>query len=160
MGSGKSSVGRLVAASAQQDFVDCDDLVTERIGEPISEFWARQGEEAFRAEESAVIAELASGPGRVVATGGGAVLRGSNVENMRSSGTVIWLQATVETLANRVGNSNRRPLLQGEDVAAKLGRLLEERSASYMAAAHATVATDGLELETVALRIEELWNAY
>ena len=160
MGSGKSSVGRLVAERIGIDFIDSDDVVTSRIGRPIVDYWTEHGEEAFRDQEAQALAWLALGPSRVIATGGGAVLRESNVALMRESGVVIWLQAEVVTLAERVGQSNRRPLLRDENPVAKLQVLLDERSDAYRRAAHGTIATDGLTLETVATRIEELWNAY
>ncbi|NND02392.1 MAG: shikimate kinase, partial [Acidimicrobiia bacterium] len=131
-----------------------------RMGCSIAEFWGENGEEAFRDMEAAAIAQIAAGEECVVATGGGAILRESNVANMRDTGLVVWLQADVETLANRVGNSHRRPLLRDGDHAGKLASLSEERRDAYQNAAHGSVATDGLRLETVATRIEELWNAY
>ncbi len=160
MGSGKSSAGRLVAERLEIGFVDSDDVVASRLGCSIAEYWRDHGEAAFRDAESACIAELADGPERVIATGGGVILRHSNVVGMRGSGVVIWLQAGVDTLAERVGNSNRRPLLRDEEPANKLRALLDERSDAYREAAHATIATDGLLLDTVATRIEELWNAF
>lgn len=160
MGSGKSSVGRLLAASLGGSFVDSDDVVAGRMGCSIAEFWRRHGEEAFRDIESTAINRLASQRARVIATGGGVVLREPNVSAMRSSGFVVWLQASVGTLRRRVNDNDRRPLLVGEDTGDRLQALLDERKDRYAAAAHATVATDGLELETVVERIEELWNAF
>lgn len=160
MGSGKSSVGRLVAERVGIEFADSDDVVTSRIGRPIADYWTELGEEAFRDQEEAALSWLAHEPGRIVATGGGAVLRESNVAVMRESGVVIWLQAEVATLADRVGQSNRRPLLRDEDPVAQLQALLDQRGDAYRRAAHGTIATDGLSLDTVAKRIEELWNAY
>ena len=153
-------MGRLVAERAGVDFVDSDDVVASRMGCSIAEFWGEHGEMAFRDMESAAIASIAAGSDCVVATGGGAILRAKNVATMRKTGTVVWLQAGPETLAERVGDSNRRPLLRNENPQEKLKALGEERHDAYRAAAHATVATDGLGLETVATRIEELWNAF
>ena len=84
----------------------------------------------------------------------------ANVALMRETGVVVWLQAGVATLAERVGHSSRRPLLRDEDTSTRLQSLLDERSDAYRDAAHGTIATDGLELATVVTRIEELWNAY
>lgn len=160
MGSGKSSAGRLFAERLDSRFVDTDDVLTGRMGCSIAEFWGSRGEEAFRDMEAAVVAELESANDRVIATGGGVVLRKASVDAMRRSGLVIWLQASAETLARRVSANHRRPLLQGQDESATLAELLDARRSSYAAAAHGSVATDDLALETVVERIEELWNAY
>lgn len=160
MGSGKSTVGRLMADRLGVEFVDSDDEVVNRVGSSIADFWSEQGEAAFRDVEAAVIEYLAAGPDRVIASGGGAVLRTANVLHMRRTGLVIWLQADEETLLDRVGSADRRPLLRNKDAAATLHTLLTDRADAYRLAAHHSVATDGLELDTVATRIEELWNAY
>lgn len=160
MGSGKSSVGRALAERLERDFVDTDDVVTRRMGCSISEFWGEHGEAAFRDMEAAAVAEIAEGRPRIVATGGGVVLAAPNTTVMRDSGMVLWLKAKPETLAARVANNSRRPLLRDGEPLEKLSEILEQRTGQYEAAAHAVIATDGLELETVVDRIEELWNEF
>lgn len=160
MGSGKSVVGRATADRLELPFTDTDDVVVSRLGTSIPEFWEEHGEGAFRDVESSIVDEVAAGADCVVATGGGTILRESNVEQMRETGLVIWLQAGVQTLATRVRDSQRRPLLRDTDPETKLSDLLAERSHFYRAAAHATIATDDLEVATVVNRIEEFWNAY
>ncbi len=159
MGSGKSVVGRALGTRLRRRFVDTDDIVTRRMGCSIAEFWGSHGEEAFRDMEAAAVLEIAAGPARVVATGGGAVLDAANVAAMRRTGMVVWLQASPETLRTRVRHGVPRPLLHDADPGEKLAAILAERSAAYEAAAHASVATDELSVDTVAERIEELWNA-
>jgi len=158
MGSGKSVVGRTAAARFGMGFTDTDDAVARRIGRTIADFWDEHGEEAFRDIEAAAVAGIAAGSGRVVATGGGVVLRASNVAAMNRSGLVIWLQARPETLARRVAENTRRPLLNTGDPGSRLSELLAERTQHYRAASDATIATDDLELETVVDRVEALWN--
>jgi shikimate kinase len=160
MGSGKSSLGRALAERMGRGFVDTDDVVTRRIGCSIAEFWGEHGEAAFRDMEAAAVAEIAAGRPRIVATGGGVVLAETNVAAMRSSGFVVWLRAEPATLAERVTGNARRPLLRDGEPVEKLAEILEERSHRYEAAAHAVVATDGLEMDTVIDRIEELWNEF
>lgn len=160
MGSGKSSVGRALADRHGRRFVDTDDVVTRRMGCSIGEFWGEHGEAAFRDMESAAVAEIAAGEPRIVATGGGVVLAQANIAAMRASGFVVWLKASPETLADRVATNARRPLLRDVDPLGKLTEILEARTTQYEAAAHAVVATDGLEMETVIDRIEELWTEF
>lgn len=142
MGSGKTTVGRVVAARLDRPFRDVDLIVAERLGTSIPELWRRDGEDTFRAIEAAIIEELAAGDDAIISTGGGAILREGNRNAMRRTGTVVWLQATAEVLASRVGGSLDRPVLGGKG-AARLRELLDERADAYEAAAHRTVRTDG-----------------
>ncbi len=160
MGSGKSSVGRALAQRLGRRFVDTDDVVTRRMGCSIAEFWGEKGEAAFRDMEAAAVAEVAAADGRVVATGGGVVLSSANVSAMRDSGMVVWLKAQPATLAARVASNSRRPLLRDSEPVDRLTEILAERTDRYEAAAHVAVATDGLEMETVVDRIEELWSEF
>ena len=142
MGSGKTTVGRVVAARTGRPFRDVDLIVAERMGTSIPELWQREGEDTFRAIEAAIIEELTVEDGAVISTGGGAILREGNRNAMRRSGTVVWLQATAEVLASRVGGSLDRPVLGGGG-ATRLNELLVERAEAYKAAAHHTVSTGG-----------------
>jgi shikimate kinase len=152
-GCGKSSVGRRVARRTGRRFVDIDAEIERTAGRPIPEIFADQGEGGFRAIEAAVLADvLSAGEASVVATGGGAVLRDANRSAMREHGIVVWLRATPETLAERVGDGRTRPLLAGDPVG-NLRRLYEERAASYAAAAHVVVDVDRTPFEKVADRV-------
>ncbi len=157
MGSGKTVAGRAAAELAGAPFVDTDARIEERIGRSIADYWAQHGEAEFRDLERAEIAAVAAGPGAVVAAGGGAVLDAGNVATMRASGTVVWLQAPPELLADRVGTADERPLLAGDPLA-RLRALLGERCAAYAAAAHVTLETGGQSIDEVASRVVELWN--
>ena len=152
MGSGKTTVGRLVAVGADAPFHDVDLIVQERIGSTIPDLWEREGENAFRAIESTIVSELAAGQGAVISTGGGAILRESNRKAMRRSGTVVWLQAPPSVLAGRVGGSLERPVLGGggED---RLAELLETRRRAYEAVAHHMVNTAGRTPAEVAAEV-------
>jgi shikimate kinase len=152
MGSGKTTVGRVVAAQADRPFRDVDLIVAERLGASIPELWRRDGEATFRAIESAIIEELAAGDGAVISTGGGVVLLEANRRAMRRTGTVIWLQADAGVLASRVGGSLDRPVLAGGGEA-RLAELLEERRGAYEAAAHHTVTTNGRTPGEVAVEV-------
>ncbi len=159
MGSGKSAVGSRVAAHFGVRFIDTDAEVSRRTGCSIAQLWGTRGEAAFRAMESAAVAQAAGGDAAVIATGGGVVLDPANVAAMRGSGTVVWLTAPPETLAARAGSGASRPLLADDPSPSRLALLLEERSSLYAAAADHVVETGSVSLDDVAERIEELWIA-
>jgi shikimate kinase len=150
MGSGKSTVGRIIAAQLGWAYLDSDDEVEKRTGSSVAEIWRAEGEEAFRAEESRVLAEALSGTGTaVVSVAGGTVLDPANRALIRSAGTVVWLRTQVGTLAERVGDGAGRPLLAGDPPAA-LERLLAQRRPFYEEVADIVVDTDGLDAVAVA----------
>ena len=96
--SGKSTVGRILAEKLGSHFVDTDDLITDRIKMPISEFFAFHGEEEFRKIESEVIREIAGQNGLVIATGGGAILKEENVFNLKYNGNIIFIDRPLDLL--------------------------------------------------------------
>ncbi|HSJ36241.1 MAG TPA: shikimate kinase [Acidimicrobiia bacterium] len=159
MGSGKSTVGVEVASRLGLDFVDTDLLVASVTDSSIADLWAAEGEHAFRRLENEMITSAASGEPVVVATGGGAVLDPGNIDLMRSSGLVIWLEASPETLAARVGSDGSRPLVaDADDPVQALAELLESRRDQYVGAAHHRIPTDGRETDEIAEQVIELWN--
>lgn len=160
MGSGKSTVARRLGERLEWDWLDLDEVISERVGSSITGFWADRGEDEFRDMEVEALREVASGADRVVATGGGVVVRDESVAMMRSSGLVVWLQATPVTLVRRIGAAANRPLLHEGERLATLTSILAERRTAYDAAAHKSVATDDISVNSVVDRIEELWNEY
>jgi shikimate kinase len=131
-GSGKSTVGRHVARHLGLPFVDTDQLIEQRIGCSIREYFELHGEPAFRQVEAQVIDEATlPGPPRVIATGGGAVLGERNRELLRERSTVVYLRSTPEDLARRLRNDTHRPLLQGGDALNRLRSLFQERDPLY-----------------------------
>jgi shikimate kinase len=159
MGSGKSLVGPALAERLQLRFVDTDEEIAERIGCSIAQFWGERGEEAFRNMESATISRLSGDASAVIAAGGGAVLRESNVAAMRGSGRVAWLTATAPTLAARVGSGADRPLLVEDATADRLAEILGARSDLYAGAADVAIDTEGANPTDIVDRIEVWWNA-
>lgn len=159
MGSGKSTVGTEVAARVGLDFVDTDVLVASVTDSSITDLWASGGEHAFRRLENEMIASAAGGGPMVVATGGGAVLDPANIELMRDSGLVIWLEASPETLAARVGKDGSRPLVaDADDPVRALADILERRRDQYVEAAHHRIRTDGRNTAEIVDEVIELWN--
>jgi shikimate kinase len=138
MGTGKTEVGRLVASALNRRFVDMDRLIADRQGMPVAEIFRSRGEAAFRALEAEAAAELAALRGLVISTGGGVVLSADNVARLRENGFVVWLDASVDVLRQRLQNDTTRPLLAGE---ADMAALYESRRALYRLAAHVRVDT-------------------
>ena len=153
MGSGKSTVGRLLARELGVEFLDSDEQVQRATGRTIPEIFSEDGEAAFRAEEKRALAEgIAAADPRVVAVAGGAVLDQGNRELIADAGLVVWLRASVDSLTKRVGRGDGRPLL-GDDPAAALRRLEAERRPLYEQLADIIVDVDGLAPADVVARI-------
>lgn len=141
-GSGKSTVGRHVARHIGLPFIDTDQVIEQRIGCSIRDYFETQGEAAFRDIEQAVIDEVTRIDGHVLATGGGAVLREANRAALHGRTTVVYLRAIPEDLARRMRHDTRRPLLQGDsDPLRRLRALFQERDPLYRRAAHFVIET-------------------
>ena len=143
-GCGKSTIGRQLARLRQSSFVDADHEIERRLGISIREFFAREGEAAFRDLESDVLRELidsSQGTGRVIATGGGAVLRPANRHALRAGAIVVYLKAHPDDLARRLSRDTHRPLLQVSDPRQRLRDLFSERDPLYRQTAHVLVDT-------------------
>jgi shikimate kinase len=134
MGSGKSTVGRLVAARAGVPHRDLDSLIERRCGMTVAEVFAQRGEAAFRALESEMLPEVLK-PVAVVSLGGGAVLAEDNWKLIRERALTVWLDAPLPVLLHRAGTGRGvRPLLDGRSDA-EVQALLEARLPRYEAAA-------------------------
>lgn len=131
MGTGKSTIGRLVAEQIQFGFVDTDSLIEERIGRSISNIFAAEGEAAFRQYEKQALEGLARQRHLVIAAGGGLVVDPANMASLKAHALVIWLVASPETIWERVQTQTHRPLLQGPDPLAKIRALLQAREPAY-----------------------------
>lgn len=154
MGSGKTSVGQLLASRLGWEFVDLDALIVEQAGKSINAIFADDGETAFRRLEQQRLAELIGRERMVLSTGGGAVIKPENRRLMRLIGPVVNLTAPQETLAARLAASTDRPLLQGEDEQRliKIGCLLRERE-QYYADSDIRIDTVGKSVEDVAAEV-------
>ncbi len=139
MGSGKTTIGRSLAKRLELDFVDSDREIELRTGVSIPTVFEIEGEEGFRKREAQVIADLSQLSRRVVATGGGVVLRPENRTNLRASGFVIYLNVPPLTLWERTRNDRNRPLLKVSDPLQRLKDLYTQRDSLYREVANLVV---------------------
>ena len=151
MGTGKSTVGMLVAETLGYEFVDLDHMIGEHEGRRIAEIFTNSGEEYFRKVESAMLKRALLNEGNVISTGGGSVLAHENTSLMLTSGLVVALTAAAEEIISRVGADANRPLLAG-NAEERVRRLLEQRKDAYLFA-HCTVDTSGLSAAQVSQHI-------
>lgn len=150
MGAGKSTIGRLLSDELGREFIDSDKVIEERSGANIPWIFDLEGEAGFRERETQVIEDLLLEPEpKVLATGGGAVLKPENRELLVSSGVVFYLQTSVEQQLIRTAKDKGRPLLQGDNPEAILRTLAEHRNPLYQQTAHFTVDTNGLSPKAV-----------
>jgi shikimate kinase len=131
MGSGKSSIGRRVAARLGIPFVDADSEIEKAAGMTIDEIFSVRGEPEFRSGEARVILRLLEGGPQVLSTGGGAFMNAGTRAAIARKGISIWLDAEFDVLMKRIRRRHDRPLLKTEDPAATLRRLMEERYPVY-----------------------------
>lgn len=155
MGSGKSAVGRRLAAQLGWEFCDSDAIIEDRTGVDIAFIFEKEGEDGFRRREQQVILELTERKQIVLATGGGAILVAENRKCLGSLGTVIYLQASVEQQLKRTRHGKERPLLKGGDRRQILQELMQTRDPLYREIADMLVETDGRTVAAVTTEICE-----
>ena len=131
MGTGKSSVGRMVAAQLRFDFADTDQLIENRAGKRISDIFAQSGETGFREIEQQVVADLAQLRRTVIATGGGLGANPDNLTALKEHALVVCLWAAPDVIWQRVRTQTHRPLLQGPDPMNTINELLAARGPIY-----------------------------
>ncbi len=154
MGSGKSILGKQLASRLSLELVDLDDLIVSQAGKTIPEIFKDEGEEAFRALESKLLAEvLAQDDEKITATGGGAILSAENRAMMKQSGRVIWLDASPTVLADRIAGDTNRPLLDDVDPLFKMISLAMQRNPLYAEVADLRVDTEKLSDEEAVAKI-------
>jgi shikimate kinase len=161
-GSGKSTVGRLVAERLSRTFLDADLEIEARAGKSIAAIFAESGEPAFRDWEERTLAQLiAAHPRSVIATGGGAVIRELNRKRLREFGFVVWLTATPSVLAERLAADHRtlpgRPALSALGTLDEIREILEVRTPLYRELADAVIDTNEHQLENIVATIVDTW---
>ncbi len=154
MGTGKSTVGRIVAQRLGMAFVDTDDVIEREAGLSIAAIFAGEGEAGFRQREAAICQRLAAQPGLVIAVGGGALLDAQTRAAFEARAMVVCLTCDVEEIMRRVGNDPTRPLFGDREA---VERLFARRSDHYASLPH-PIDTSGRSPEEVAEEIIRLWQ--
>jgi Shikimate kinase len=131
MGTGKSSVGQIVAAALHFTFLDTDQLIEARTGKTVSQIFAEEGEPAFRQLEAEIVRELESRKRHLISTGGGLPANADNLASLKSHALVACLWASPEKIWERVRHQSHRPLLHDPDPLAKIRTLLAAREPFY-----------------------------
>ena len=153
MGSGKTTIGIKIAELTGRRWYDTDGVITDRHGK-ISDIFEYYGEAHFRDLETETVKELAQKDALVISTGGGVVLKNENCEALQANGKIVYLRASVETLANRLKTDDSRPLLQtAESISIRLERLMEQRAPIYERVADCIIDVDGKSPEQIAMEI-------
>ena len=156
-GTGKSSVGKLLAERSGRMLISTDAEVVRRAGQTIPEIVKQHGWDHFRDLESAVCRDLAEKDQLIIDTGGGAILRPENVDRLKSNGMLFWFTAEVATISRRIGGDTQRPSLTGaKSFIEEIEEVLRERTPKYKAAADHTIATDRKAVVEIADAIQTL----
>ena len=154
MGTGKSSVGKRLAEIVHYDFLDLDTAIEAEAGMSIPEIFSSRGEPEFRALESRMVERIAEETGCVIAAGGGTIVDPQNLARLKSCGVVITLTADIQTIAQRVGKGDDRPMLWDGDRLEKIRMLLQKREQAY-SKADIVLDTSSLSIDEVAQQLVE-----
>ena len=142
MGSGKSTIGNIIARRLHREFQDSDHFIEQRTGVDVARIFDVEGEQGFRDRESNALNELLGANDRVIATGGGSILREENRQLLKHKGYIIFLDTSVNQQMHRLRRDKKRPLLQTENPRERLEALLAERRPIYLDLADLAVKTD------------------
>lgn len=155
-GSGKTTVGKLVALKTGREFLETDAMIAKKAGMPIAAIVEKYGWEHFRKLESEVVLGVSLLDEKVIATGGGAVLKTENTKALKKNGRLILLTAPVDSLVERIGDDSGRPLLtDNKTMREDIETVAKERKDVYSNAADITIDTVGQSPMDVANRILE-----
>ncbi len=142
MGSGKSTIGNIIAKKLNREFQDSDHYIENKTGVDIARIFDIEGEQGFRDRETSALNYLLNQSNRVIATGGGSVMREENQALLRSHGYIIFLDTSVSQQMHRLRRDKKRPLLQTENPREQLEALLAARRPIYLDLADLAVKTD------------------
>lgn len=142
MGSGKSTIGSIIAKRLNREFQDSDHYIEDRTGVDIARIFDIEGEQGFRDRESNALVDLLSQDNRVIATGGGSVLRKENQKLLKKEGYIVFLDTSVNQQMQRLQRDKKRPLLQTDNPRERLEALFDERRPIYLELADFAVKTD------------------
>ncbi len=152
MGTGKTCVGQILARELGWPFVDLDAEVEKAVGMPITEYFSQFGEKAFRDREQEAVQKVSGHSRRVVATGGGVVLRQENIDRLKATGVLVCLSASEQEIVARTAGDSLRPLLNRPDRLQVIRELMTVRTPQYRQS-DVWVETDGKSAEETAALI-------
>jgi len=159
---GKTTIGKAIAAAIEWSFVDADTLLVRECGKPIKEIVDTEGWDAFRRMERSTLKQICTADRQIVATGGGVVLDKANIKAMKTSGMVIWLGATAETIQKRMlqdkNTGNFRPALTDKGRMQEIEDLLLKRNPYYESASDFSIQTDDVPVSEITQTIIEKLN--
>ncbi len=159
MGVGKTTIGKQVAKALQRPFFDSDKVIEECMGVDIPTIFSYEGEEGFRMREQAVIKDLTSLSGIVMATGGGSVIKPENREALKNSGFVVYLHCSIDKILYRTRHDTQRPLLRTDNPRQRLQTLLAQREPLYMECADFKIDSGALPGKTIVKTILQQYQA-
>ncbi|MFC2140218.1 shikimate kinase [Candidatus Auribacterota bacterium] len=159
MGTGKSTVSKVIAERLGFKFVEMDEMIEAREGMTINEIFKTKGEGYFRNLEQDLVLELSQKGKQVISTGGGVVLNEQNINNFKEQGVLISLTATAEVIYTRVKNETQRPLLKTENPLKTIHDMLEYRMPFYEKADH-LLDTSGLTIDKVVEEVFKILKSY
>ena len=160
MGSGKTSVARLLAKNLDKKFLDTDEEIMKKTGVDIAYIFDMEGEEGFRERESLALKECLTDNNMVLSTGGGIVLSKDNRNLLKDRGTVVYLQTSISSQVERTASGNNRPLLKNKDPEEILEKLMLTRGPLYEEIADITIMTDNKSLREMSKEIQRTINEY
>jgi shikimate kinase len=153
MGTGKTTVGKLLAEKLGKTFIETDELIAKRVGKSIHRIFEEDGETRFRELEREVIKEVTEMKNVVISCGGGVVLDRINIERLKMNAVLILLTTSPEVILKRTSNENGRPLLNAVSRLEEIKELLEFRKLFYNSAADFTIDTTNLEINEIVDKI-------
>jgi shikimate kinase len=161
-GTGKSTVGRLLAKRLEKDFIDSDKHIESSTGKTIKSIFEDDGEEGFRKIEVDTITELSKEDNKVISAGGGVVLREKNINNLKGNGFLVLLEATPEIIHSRIEQDKKttqqRPSLTDKKPLDEIKHLIAEREPAYKSAADFTINTSYVSCEDIVNEIITIVN--
>ncbi|MBP9596656.1 MAG: shikimate kinase [Fusobacteriaceae bacterium] len=135
MGSGKSTVGKILAEKLEMKFLDTDLEIEKEQGRSVQDIFSEKGEEYFRKLENEMSKKLSTENNTIISTGGGIILNKENIEYLKKDGVVFFLDVAKKTLYKRLISSKGRPLLEGDELWSKINNVLGERLERYRSSA-------------------------
>ncbi len=159
MGSGKTTIGKLLSKELNYIFIDTDLEIIKRENRKINQIFAQDGEKYFRTIETDVLKEVLLNKNQIISTGGGIIKSNENIQQLKEKSIIFYLEANSEVLFERLKNNKERPLLNVGDMKRRIEILLSERKEKYEQA-HYKVLTENKSPENITKEIIGIINGY